>query len=65
MYKPNEFLTTTQFAKAIGVHPDTIRRWDKQGLLKPNHIMPGSKTRLYTQQQVNQYLQKDTKKETL
>ena len=30
--------TTTQFAKLIGVDPMTLRRWDKNGTLKPIHI---------------------------
>lgn len=35
-----EFLRISDFAKAIGVSTDTLRIWDKKGVLKPHHLMP-------------------------
>lgn len=55
MSKTEKFYTISQFAKAIGVHPQTLRRWDKQGVLKPQ-IRSLGKQRRYTQEQVDQYL---------
>jgi len=30
----NEFITVKQAAKILGVHPITLRRWDKNGKLQ-------------------------------
>lgn len=50
-----EYLTTTQFAELIGVHPSTVRSWDKNGLLKPHHYtLTGH--RLYTRDQADRIL---------
>ena len=32
-----KFLTVDEFAKKIGVHPQTVRQWDKNGVLLPHH----------------------------
>lgn len=55
--KNNEYLSIQEFAKAIGVCTQTVRRWDKQGKLKPNHKTPNG-YRVYTREQINEYLQK-------
>ncbi len=47
-----KYLTTVQFAKKLGVHPQTIRRWDKSGFLKPDHVLKGGH-RYYTEEQVD------------
>lgn len=47
--------TTPQFAKKIGVHPQTIRNWEKNNILKPAVISPSGR-KYYTQDQVNNYL---------
>ncbi|MCL2549187.1 MAG: IS607 family transposase [Symbiobacteriaceae bacterium] len=39
---------TTEFAKRLGVSPDTLRRWDREGKLVPNRSMGGH--RIYTDQ---------------
>lgn len=52
--KPEIFYSVSQFAKAIGVHPQTIRRWDNEGLLKPQTRSIGGQRR-YTQKQVEEY----------
>jgi len=51
-----EFLTISEFAKAIGVAEVTLRQWDKSGKLKPHHRMPGGK-RVYSSEQVEGYFQ--------
>lgn len=35
MSQPLEMLTISQAAKLLGVHPDTLRRWEKAGKLSP------------------------------
>jgi excisionase family DNA binding protein len=35
MSKPLGMLTISQAAKLLGVHPDTLRRWEKAGKLSP------------------------------
>lgn len=47
--------TTPQFAKKIGVHPQTIRNWEKNNILKPAIISPSGR-KYYTQDQVDNYL---------
>lgn len=56
---PNEvkFLTVDEFAKRIGVHPQTVRQWDKTGVLLPHHKTPSGR-RLYSEQQVEEYFSK-------
>lgn len=54
----NEYLSIQEFAKAIGVCTQTIRRWDVTNKLKPHHRTPNG-YRIYTQTQVNDYLQKN------
>lgn len=50
-----KFLTVDQFAKQIGVHPQTVRKWDKEGLLVAHHKTPSGR-RLYSKEQVEEYL---------
>lgn len=50
-----KFLTAGRFAEAIGVHINTVRKWDKTNRLKPHHTTPGG-TRMYSQEQVDAYL---------
>ncbi len=49
-----QYLSVTEFAKAIGVHPQTLRRWETSGYLKPHHKTPGG-FRYYSDQQVDDY----------
>ena len=49
-----KFMTVDEFAKAIGVHPQTLRNWDKNNILLPHHKMPSGR-RQYTQEQVADY----------
>ena len=49
-----KFLTVDEFAKRIGVHPQTVRQWDKTGVLIPHHKTPSGR-RLYSPEQVEEY----------
>ena len=46
-----KFMTVDEFAKRIGVHPQTVRSWDKSGALRPHHKTPSGR-RLYSEEQV-------------
>lgn len=39
-----ELLTISQAAKILGVHPNSLRNWEKQGLIKPARL-PGGRRR--------------------
>lgn len=47
----NGYLSSGEFAKRIGVHPNTIRNWDKTGYLKPDLMICGR--RYYSLDQVD------------
>lgn len=51
------FYTITEFAKEIGVSPQTLRIWDKKGILKPHHVGMGGR-RMYTNEQIDDYFRK-------
>lgn len=51
-----KFLTVEEFAKRIGVHPQTVRLWDKTGVLLPHHKTPSGR-RLYSEEQVKEYFE--------
>lgn len=53
-----KYLTVTEFAKEIGMHPDTVRKWDKDGILKPHHKSAYKGVRYYTYEQVETYKKK-------
>ena len=57
MNPKQQYLTIQEFAQAIGVCTQTVRRWDKQGKLSPHHKTPNG-YRMYTQEQIENYLQK-------
>ncbi|MBO5434364.1 MerR family transcriptional regulator, partial [bacterium] len=38
-------------------HPQTVRQWDKTGVLEPHHKTPSGR-RLYTENQVQEYFNK-------
>jgi DNA-binding transcriptional MerR regulator len=46
-----DYLSSGEFAKAVGVHPNTVRNWDNNGYLKPSITVRGR--RYYTQAQVD------------
>lgn len=45
------YLTVNEFARRIGVHPETVRAWEKTGICLPHHRTPGGHRR-YTEDQV-------------
>lgn len=49
------FLSTVQFAKAVGVCKNTIVNWERKGWLVPHHISPSGR-RFYTEEQVEQII---------
>jgi excisionase family DNA binding protein len=51
----NVLLTTVQAAAQLGLHPDTIRAWRKQGR-GPAWLKLGSRYR-YTQQAIDDFLE--------
>jgi DNA-binding transcriptional MerR regulator len=57
MNPKQQYLTIQEFAQAIGVCTQTVRRWDKQGKLSPHHKTPNG-YRMYTQEQIENYLKK-------
>ncbi len=57
MNEPVKFLTVEEFAKRIGVHPQTVRTWDNTDVLKPHHKTPSGR-RLYSEEQVKEYFEK-------
>ncbi len=48
-------LTISQAAKIIGVHPNTLRRWEKEKKLVPQRNEP-SRYRLYSYKQIGDFL---------
>lgn len=50
-------LTSFDFARAIGVSPATVKRWDDNGTLKAYLVTPGG-IRRYHPSQVDEYFAK-------
>lgn len=50
-----KFYSIGQFSKLIGKTNQTLRNWDKQGILKP-HYVSKSGYRYYSQEQLNHFL---------
>ncbi len=50
-----KFYAIGEFLKLIGKTPQTLRNWDKKGVLKPHHIT-ASGYRYYSQEQLNHFL---------
>jgi len=53
-----------EFAKKIGVHVDTLRRWDREGKLKPAKVTAGG-TRYYSEEQYRSYIGKPIKQKRI
>lgn len=41
-------------AEYLGVHPESLRRWEKQGLIKPMRTPVGA-YRIYTKEQLDKF----------
>lgn len=52
-----KYMTVAEFASKIGVHPQTVRKWDREGVLKPHHVLPSGR-RLYSEEQVEEIINK-------
>ena len=52
-----KYMTVSEFASKIGVHPQTVRKWDREGVLKPHHVLPSGR-RLYSEEQVEEIINK-------
>ena len=50
------YLTSTDFARAIGVSVPTLVRWEEKGLVKPYMVTPTG-YRKYTWEQVEEYFE--------
>ena len=50
-----KFYSIGQFSKLIGKTNQTLRNWDKDGILKPHHVTE-SGYRYYSQEQLNHFL---------
>lgn len=54
-HKPDKkFLTSGEFADAIGVDRGTVQKWDNDGILPAHHVTPGG-YRQYAREQVDAY----------
>lgn len=52
-----KYMSVADFAGRIGVHPQTVRKWDREGVLKPHHVLPSGR-RLYSEEQVEEIINK-------
>ena len=50
-----KYYSIGEFANQIGKTIQTLRNWDKKGILKPSHVTKGG-TRYYSQEQLNHFL---------
>ena len=58
------YFTINKFSKIVGVTPQTLRNWDKDGKLKPHHTTE-SGYRYYSEEQLNQFLKIKSKPKTV
>ena len=54
--QPKEFLRVSEASKLLGVHANTLRNWDKQGVLKPVRVGV-RKERRYRRTDITKYLE--------
>tara|TARA_B100001245_G_scaffold113248_1_gene82913 strand:- start:4816 stop:5001 length:186 start_codon:yes stop_codon:yes gene_type:complete len=52
----SEYLTLKQVSELLKVHPNTLRNWDKNGMLKPIRIGE-RKIRRYKKEEVKKFLE--------
>lgn len=57
-----EYLSSSEFAKAIGVSHSTVKRWHVSGILTASVVTPTG-IRKYTMKQVEDYFRKYQKEE--
>ena len=61
---PSDLLTVRQVAARFNVHPNTVRRWDQQGILTSCRIGPGNHRRFY-RSEVERLLQSGSRSESV
>lgn len=49
------YYSQPEFARLIGVSPNTVASWIKKGYIKPHHSSP-TRRNFFSQQQVDEYL---------
>jgi excisionase family DNA binding protein len=52
----NSLMTTTEVAKMLHIHINTVRRWSNQGILKPYRIGPRGDRR-FMREEIVHFLQ--------
>ncbi len=55
MVKISDYLTIGEAAEYVGVHPDSLRRWDRAGKLEPRRH-PINNFRLYLKRDLDRFL---------
>lgn len=55
MKKISEYLNIKEAADLLGVTPNTLRNWEKRGILKPFRH-PSNKFRLYDKEVIEKFL---------
>ena len=58
------YFTINKFSKIVGVTPQTLRNWDKNGKLKPHHTTENG-YRYYSEEQLKQILRTKPKSRTV
>lgn len=58
-----KLLRIKEAAELLGVNPETLRRWDKEGLLKPVRVglRRGVGDRRYSQEDIQRFIEKNKK----
>lgn len=57
MLKISDYLTVKKAAEELGVTANTLRNWEKQGILKPRRH-PSNRYRLYVREELEAILKK-------
>lgn len=52
MTKPNQIIKIGEVATLLGVHVNTIRRWEREGKIKPKVRFQGKGTRYYDKEEI-------------
>jgi excisionase family DNA binding protein len=52
---PGKFLTTTEVAKRMHIHPNTVRRWTDQGKLNTQQRIGPRGARRFSEEEINNF----------
>ena len=61
MKKLNDYLSVKEAADIIGVHVDTLKLWEKKGILVPRRN-PMNNYRIYSREELNLFLKRVDKR---